>query len=171
MTLSLACCQKLIDLANAYDVIVFEDTPYRHIRFTGTTLPMLTSMDTQGQVTHLASFSKILVPGLRVGWAVAAPNFLEPMRLLKVAADTQTSTLKMATAILFLERYDLSTHIAGRCIAYRRKKDLMLTAIRQYFPQDVQMIDPKGGLFTWQLFHKALTQLPSCKMSLCLLPV
>lgn len=152
VTLSLSRRQKLIELANDYDVIVLEDTPYRHIRFTGDTLPTLKSIDTQGRVIHLGSFSKILVPGLRVGWAVAAPDLLEPMGLLKVAADTQTSTLNMAAASLFLERYDLDTHIAGLRLAYRRKKDVMLTAIRQYFPQDVEMTDPEGGLFTWMNF-------------------
>ena len=154
VTLSLSRRQKLIELANDYNVIVLEDTPYRHIRFTGDTLPTLKSMDTQGRVIHLGSFSKILVPGLRVGWAVAAPDLLEPMGLLKVAADTQTSTLNIAAASLILVRYDLDTHIAGLRLACRRKKDVMLTAIRQYFPQDVEMTDPEGGLFTWVSFSQ-----------------
>ena len=70
------------------------------------------------------------MPGLRVGWAVADPDLLEQMGLLKVAADTQTSTQDMAAASLFLERCDLDTHIAGLRLAYRRKEDVMLTAIR-----------------------------------------
>ncbi|MEE4346372.1 MAG: PLP-dependent aminotransferase family protein, partial [Paracoccaceae bacterium] len=66
VTLSLERRHRLIALANAHDVIVLEDTPYRHIRFAGETLPTLKSMDTQGRVIHLGSFSKVLVPGLRI---------------------------------------------------------------------------------------------------------
>ena len=133
-------------------VIVLEDTPYRHIRFSGQSLPTLKSLDTQGRVIHLGSFSKVLVPALRIGWAVASPGLLERMGLLKVAADTQTSTLNMAAASLFLDRYDLDDHIATLRSAYRHKKETMLDAIRQHFPQDIQVTDPEGGLFTWATF-------------------
>jgi 2-aminoadipate transaminase len=152
VTLSLPRRKRLIELANTHDVIVLEDTPYRQIRFTGENLPTLKSLDTQGRVIHLGSFSKVLVPGLRIGWAVAAPALLERMGLLKVASDTQTSTLNMAATSLFLDRHDLGAHIAGLRRAYRAKKDVMLDAIRQHFPQEVTVTDPEGGLFTWATF-------------------
>ena len=152
VTLSLDRRHRLVELANAHDVIVLEDTPYRHIRFAGETLPTLKSLDTQGRVIHLGSFSKVLVPGLRIGWAVASPLLLEKMALLKVAADTQTSTLNMAAASLFLDRFDLTAHIAMLQKAYRHKKEVMLDAIRQHFPQDVTMTDPEGGRITWATF-------------------
>jgi 2-aminoadipate transaminase len=115
VTLSLERRKHLIQLANRHDLIVLEDTPYRHIRFTGQNLPTLKSLDTEGRVIHLGSFSKVLVPGLRIGWANASPDLLARMGLLKVAADTQTSTLNMAAASLFLDRYDLAAHIATLC--------------------------------------------------------
>lgn len=152
VTLSPERRHQLIALANRHDLIVVEDTPYRHIRFAGNSLPTLKSLDTEGRVIHLGSFSKVLVPGLRLGWAVAAPDLLMRMGLLKVAADTQTSTLNMAAASLFLDRYDLATHIATLRRAYAAKKDLMLDAIRQHFPQQVTATDPEGGLFTWLTF-------------------
>ena len=152
VTLSLARRRELIALANAHDLIVLEDTPYRHIRFAGDTLPTLKSMDTEGRVIHLGSFSKVLVPALRIGWAVAAPKLLEKMGLLKVAADTQTSTLNMAATSLFLDRYDLDAHIATLRHAYSAKKATMLDAIRTHFPQEVSVTDPEGGLFTWATF-------------------
>lgn len=152
VTLSLPRRRRLIELANAHDVIVLEDTPYRHIRFAGETLPTLKSLDTEGRVIHLGSFSKVLVPGLRIGWAVAAPALLQRMGLLKVAADTQTSTLNMAATSLFLDRYDLAAHIGRLRAAYRRKKEVMLDAIRQHFPQQATATDPEGGLFTWVSF-------------------
>lgn len=152
VTLSLPRRQRLMELANRYDLVVLEDSPYRQIRFSGDPLPTLKSLDTEGRVIHLGSFSKVLVPGLRVGWAVAAPELLGKLKLLKVAADTQTSTLNMAATSLFLDRYDLSAHIATLRAAYRRKKDVMLDAIRQHFPQEVTVTDPDGGLFTWATF-------------------
>jgi 2-aminoadipate transaminase len=152
VTLSLERRKALIALANAHDVIVLEDTPYRHIRFTGESLPTLKSLDTEGRVIHLGSFSKVLVPALRIGWAVAAPDLVKRMGLLKVAADTQTSTLNMAAASLFLDRYDLAEHIATLCRAYSQKKSTLLEAIRQHFPQEVTVTDPDGGLFTWATF-------------------
>ncbi|MDX5350520.1 MAG: PLP-dependent aminotransferase family protein, partial [Paracoccaceae bacterium] len=77
---------------------------------------------------------------------------LARMGLLKVAADTQTSTLNMAAASLFLDRYDLSAHIATLRRAYAAKKETMLDAIRQHFPQAITATDPEGGLFTWLTF-------------------
>lgn len=152
VTLSLPRRHRLIELANAHDVVVLEDTPYRHIRFAGDALPTLKSLDTQGRVIHLGSFSKVLVPALRIGWAVAEPGMLERMGLLKVAQDTQTSTLNMAAASLFLDRYDIGAHIAGLRAAYRHKRNVMLDAIRQHFPQDVAVTEPDGGLFLWATF-------------------
>jgi hypothetical protein len=152
VTLSLARRRHLIDLANRHDLVVLEDTPYRQIRFAGDSLPTLKSLDTQGRVIHLGSFSKVLVPALRIGWAVASPDLLSRLKLLKVAADTQTSTLNMAAASLFLDRHDLMAHVATLRAAYARKKDAMLDAIRRHFPQDIAVTDPDGGLFTWATF-------------------
>ena len=156
VTLSLARRKQLIALANRHDLIVLEDTPYRHIRFSGESLPTLKSLDTDGRVIHLGSFSKVLVPALRIGWAVAAPELLDRMGLLKVAADTQTSTLNMAAASLFLDRYDLTAHVSTLRTAYARKKDAMLSAMRQYFPQEISVTDPEVGLFTWATFPEGL---------------
>jgi 2-aminoadipate transaminase len=153
VTLSLERRHRLLELANAHDVVVLEDTPYRQIRFTGETLPTLKSLDTEGRVIHLGSFSKVLVPGLRVGWAVVAPALRAKMALLKLANDTQTSTLNMAATSLFLEKHDLDAHVATLRAAYARKKAVMLDAMRRHFPQDVAVTDPEGGLFTWATFR------------------
>ena len=69
-TLSLPRRHRLIELANAYDLLVLEDTPYRPLRYEGESLPTLKSLDTEGRVLHLGSFSKILAPGMRLGWAI-----------------------------------------------------------------------------------------------------
>jgi DNA-binding transcriptional MocR family regulator len=150
--LSLERRQRLVALANKYDILILEDTAYREVRFAGTTLPTLKSLDTEGRVILLGSFSKVLAPGLRLGWVLAAPAILAKLGLLKLAADTQCSTLNMAAVSTYLERHDLDAHIKVLQAAYRRKKELMLDTMRQAFPQEVAFTDPQGGLFTWLSF-------------------
>lgn len=152
VTMSVERRRELVELANLYNFIILEDSPYREIRFEGENLPTLKSMDTEDRVIFLGSFSKVLAPGMRLGWAVASHDLIQKLGLLKLAVDTQCSTLNMTTASIFLERYDLDQHIATLRQVYRRKKNLMLTTIRQNFPQEVSFTSPSGGLFTWLKF-------------------
>src|SRR5439155_14438882 len=107
VTMSLARRRRLIELANAHELLVVEDTPYRALRYEGESLPTLKSLDTDGRVLHLGSFSKILAPGLRLGWATGSAEVVERLGLLKLAADTQNSTLNMAATAAYLEAYDI----------------------------------------------------------------
>jgi 2-aminoadipate transaminase len=152
VTLSVERRRRLIELANRFDVLVVEDSPYRELRFAGDPLPTLKSLDTDGRVVFLGSFSKILAPGMRLGWSVASEDLTARLGLLKLAADTQCSTLNMAAASAFLERYDLDAHIATIRAAYRRKRDLMLAVIAEHVPPSVTHTTPDGGLFTWLTF-------------------
>ena len=111
VTLSLERRRRLLELANRFDLLVIEDTPYRELRFEGEPLPTLKSLDTEGRVVYLGSFSKILAPGMRLGWAVASGEIIAKLGLLKLAADTQCSTLNMAAASAYLDRFDLDAHI------------------------------------------------------------
>ena len=101
--MSLARRRRLVELAEEYDVVVLEDTPYRELRYEGERLPTIASLDPNGRVVHLGSFSKILAPGLRLGWALATPEVREKLSLLKLAADTQNGTLNMRAAAAYLE--------------------------------------------------------------------
>ncbi len=150
--LSLPRRQRLIELANAHGIFILEDTAYWDVRFAGEALPSLKSLDTQGRVIQLGSFSKILAPGLRIGWVTAAPEIIAKLGLLKLAADTQCSTLNMAAISAYLARHDIEAHIDVLRGAYRRKKELMLDTMRRSFPQEVSFTDPEGGLFTWLTF-------------------
>ena len=152
VTMSLERRKRLVGLANEFDLIVLEDSPYREIRFDGEALPPIKSFDTEERVIFLGSFSKILAPGLRLGWAVASEELIQRLGLLKLAADTQCSTLNMAAASLFLDRYDIDAHILSIREVYRRKKGMMLDAIRRTFPQVIRFTEPKGGMFTWLTF-------------------
>jgi 2-aminoadipate transaminase len=152
VTMSLARRKHLLELADRYDFTVLEDSPYREIRYDGDAVPTLRSMDTSGRVIHLGSFSKILAPGLRLGWAVASRHLIQNLGLLKLAADTQCSTLNMYAVSLYLESYDIENHIAHIREVYKRKRDVLLETIRQTFPKEVRHTVPSGGLFTWLTF-------------------
>ncbi|RRA50045.1 PLP-dependent aminotransferase family protein [Acidipila sp. EB88] len=152
VTLSLERRLRLMELARRHDLIILEDSPYRDLRFEGETLPTLKSLDPDGRVIFLGSFSKILAPGLRLGWAVASPELLDKLALLKLAADSQCSTLNMVAISLMLETFDLETHINTIRDTYRDKKALMLHTIREHFPASVHYTNPSGGLFTWLTF-------------------
>ena len=144
--------RRLVELTEEFDVMVLEDTPYRELRYDGERPPTIKSFDRSGRVVHLGSFSKILAPGLRLGWVLAAPEIREKLALLKLAADTQNGTLNMRAATAYLERHDVEAHIAEMLPTYRRKRDLMLATMAEAFPPGVSWTMPEGGLFTWATF-------------------
>jgi 2-aminoadipate transaminase len=152
VTMTLARRRRLIELANRFDVLVIEDSPYRELRYGGEDVPTLKSLDTEDRVVHLGSFSKILAPGLRLGWTIAGPEITAKLGLLKLAADTQCSTLNMAAVSIYLQRHDIDTHIKTLCSAYGRKRDVILSTIGDELPAEVRATRPDGGLFTWLSF-------------------
>lgn len=152
VSLSLDRRRRLVELANQHDLLVVEDSPYRELRYDGPHLPTVKSLDTEGRVVHLGSFSKILAPGMRLGWAVGSEEVVEKLGLLKLAADTQSSTLNMAATSAYLAGYDIDAHIADALPVYRRKRDLMLATMEQTFPPSVRFTRPGGGLFVWVTF-------------------
>lgn len=156
VTMSLDRRKRIVELASQYDVMILEDSPYREIRYEGEPLPAIKSFDTEGRVVHLGSFSKILSPGMRLGWVVANAETAEKMCLLKMAEDTQNSTVNMYAANRFMEKYDIDVHIDGIKKVYKRKKDLMLDTIRKTFPKEVSFTNPEGGLFTWLTFPEKI---------------
>lgn len=152
VTMSLERRKTLIRLANRYDLIILEDTPYREVYFDKAPPPTLKSMDEEGRVIYLGSFSKTLSPGLRMGWAVANEEMIRRLTLLKLGADTQCSTLNMFAVSYLLENYDLVSHIKKIRTRYTVKRDVLLNAMRENFPQELAFTYPDGGLFTWLTF-------------------
>ena len=148
-TMPAANRMRLVELAEKYHVMILEDSPYREIRYTGEAVAPIKSFDECGHVIHLGSFSKILCPGLRVGWIVADEDVTKKLCQLKMAADTQNTTLNMYAIDVFLAQYDLDAHIERLCDAYHKKRDLMLSVMDAAFPDDILYTRPEGGLFTW----------------------
>ncbi|GAB5055614.1 MULTISPECIES: PLP-dependent aminotransferase family protein [Pediococcus] len=149
IVMSLEKRQQLIELANRYDVLILEDAPYRWLRYEGEPLPTLKSMDTQNRVIQLGSFSKILAPGLRLGWLSAGGQVFNRLQELKAGADLETSNIMIQTVNAYLSKYSLSNHLEKLRKSYRIKRDAMMKAMQQYMPNNVSYTKPQGGFFTW----------------------
>ena len=146
----------LIELANKYDIMILEDNPYGELRFEGEVQPSLRSLDTEDRVIFMGTFSKIFSPGIRVGWFNAAPKVLEKFNLVKQGADLQTSTTTQMILSQFLDDNDLEAHIDQIIKVYGKRKNVMVDAMKKYFPEEVTFTNPEGGLFLWVTLPEGL---------------
>ena len=138
-----------IDIINKYGVTAIEDNPYGDLRFKGEYLPALKSMDPEENIVYFGTFSKILAPGLRIGWTVANATITEKLGLIAQAAVLQTSTINAMAIAKYLDLYDIDEHIAKILPVYKHRCELMIQTMRECFPPEVKFTDPDGGLFTW----------------------
>jgi len=148
-TWSLERRKELLEIANKYDLPVVEDNPYGELRFDGESIRPLKSLDTEGRVIYLGTFSKTFCPGLRIGWVLAGKEILEKYILLKQGEDLHTSSLDQREIAMFLQEYDFDAHIETLKNVYRVRRDIMMDSIKKYFPKDSKYTYPEGGLFTW----------------------
>jgi DNA-binding transcriptional MocR family regulator len=147
--MSLAKRQELIRLANQYDVVVLEDSPYRWLRFSGKQLPTLRSLDTEDRVISLGSFSKILAPGLRLGWATGGQKWIDAIATLKNGADLESPFITMVAVANYLSNNDLDAHLATLRKIYASKKNAMVAALQENLPNGFTVNNPQGGFFVW----------------------
>ena len=148
-TWSLERRKGVLALAERYGLPILEDNPYGDLRYEGEPVPTLKSMDTAGIVTYMGSFSKVLSPGLRLGWLIAAPALLEKYASAKECADLQTSTLSQMVADTYLEDNDLDADIRRVSALYKKRRDLMLSCLGESLPAGASCTHPQGGLFLW----------------------
>ncbi|ERT57200.1 MULTISPECIES: PLP-dependent aminotransferase family protein [Megasphaera] len=141
--------KAVMDIVNKYDFPIIEDDPYGELRYDGDVVPSLKSMDTKGNVIFLGSFSKIFMPGLRIGWMVANPEIIDKMVKLKQAIDLQSSSFAQRQASFFIDMFDLDAHVAKIKALYAKRRTLMCDSMKEYFPEGVTYTFPEGGLFTW----------------------
>lgn len=150
VTLSRDRRERLVALAHDRELLIVEDNPYGQVRFEGDPLPSLWELDAgAGWVVYLSTFSKILSPGLRVGWAAAAPPIVRKLNLAKQAGDLCSSTMSQRFIVEYLRRFDYREHLAHLNGIYRRRCDAMLTALEEEFPAEATWSRPQGGLFLW----------------------
>jgi 2-aminoadipate transaminase len=149
VTMSLGRRRRLIEVAREQELLVFEDNPYGLLRYEGEALPTLRSLDGGDLVIYLGTFSKILSPGIRVGWATAPRPVLAKMNLGKQAADLCSSSLTQYFVAAYFAAGGFLEQLAGLRELYRRRRDVMLDALSEHFPAQASWTHPEGGLFIW----------------------
>jgi 2-aminoadipate transaminase len=163
VTMSLARRHRLIEVARERELLVLEDNPYGLLRYEGEPLPTLHSLDAEAVgrggaadlVIYLGTFSKILSPGLRLGWAVAPRPVLEKLNLGKQGADLCSSPVTQLFVAAYFKERDSHGGPAWReyverlKVLYRRRRDVMLAALEEHFGEEARWTKPQGGLFIW----------------------
>ncbi|HET8639519.1 MAG TPA: PLP-dependent aminotransferase family protein [Solirubrobacterales bacterium] len=149
VTMSLDRRRRLVELARQHEMLVVEDSPYGLLRFSGEALPPLYQLDGGDFVIYIGTFSKILSPGIRLGWAVAPPPVMAKIVLGKQASDLCTSTLTQYFVREYFAEGRWRDYIASLVDIYRTRRDTMLGALREHFPAQASWTEPEGGMFIW----------------------
>lgn len=148
-TTTLARRKILYALAQKYNTIILEDNPYGDLRFSGEDVPSIKSMDTDGRVIYAGSFSKILAPGIRVGYGIAPGEIISKMTVCKQVSDVQTNNFGQMLAYEFMRRVDFDAHLEKLRGIYRQKAGRMIAGMEQHFSGNITYTRPEGGLFLW----------------------
>jgi 2-aminoadipate transaminase len=149
VTMSLPRRKRLVEVARKRELLVLEDNPYGLLRYEGEPLPTLHSLDGGEFVIYLGTFSKILSPGLRLGWAVAPGPVHQKMNLGKQESDLCSSSLSQMFVAQYFAEGDWQDYVLTLRDVYRRRRDTMLDALAEHFPAEATWTHPRGGLFVW----------------------
>jgi 2-aminoadipate transaminase len=157
---------KLIEIADKYDLLIVEDSPYREIRFEGESQKLMYELDTTGRVITLCTFSKIFAPGFRVGWVIGNPEILDKLVMAKQTADLCTSSFVQKIIARYMEKGLLDKNLKKTIDLYRERRTMMIGCFKKYMPEGVRWTEPQGGLFLFvtlpagldadEVFKKAL---------------
>jgi len=148
-TASLERRKVILELAEEHDFLVVEDDPYSYFYLDGVEPPSLKSMDSSGRVIYVSTVSKILAPGLRLGWVVADEEIIEKLAIAKQGVTLQSPTLSMYVLLEALRRGLVDRQIPKLKEIYRVRRDAMLEALETYMPEGVKWTRPSGGMFVW----------------------
>lgn len=163
ITTSLEKREAVYTLAKKYGVMILEDNPYGELRFKGTDVPTIKSMDDEGLVIYVGSFSKVLSPGLRVGFVLAPSEVMQKMVVAKQGEDVHTAMLPQILAHKFMTEYDYQGHIESIREIYRRKCTLMTEHLEKLMGDSITYTNPDGGLFLWCSLPESVPMLEYCK--------
>jgi len=171
ITMSLEKRRALLSLSDRFGLPIIEDSPYRDLRYGGEGIPSLYALDeNRGRVIGLYTFSKILCPGLRVGFNIGPPEVIKKFHFIKSANILNTPKLNQDICATFLREYDLDSHFRMARQYYSEKLKFFLGAMAEHFPpsRGVRWTKPEGGLFLWittpeeintlELFYRAIEE-------------
>jgi 2-aminoadipate transaminase len=149
ITMSIERRKELLEIADENRITLIEDDPYGSLRFEGPHIPSLKSMDRNDSVVYLGTFSKVLSPGFRLGYVVAPSDVIDKVNLAKQAVDLATSTVSEYIAEAYISGGYMDRQLPKIIELYRKKRNLMIESLENYFPKDVEFTRPKGGMFLW----------------------
>ncbi len=146
---------KILEICKKYGIIIIEDNPYGELRFSGEDVPTLKELDKDNDtVIYCGTLSKVLAPGLRIGYAVADENIINKMVVLKQVNDVHTNGFAQALAYEWIKNYDYDKHVKKCAELYGHKCKLMLDEMDKNFPDFVSYSRPEGGLFIFATINK-----------------
>jgi 2-aminoadipate transaminase len=149
VTMSLPRRERLVRIAQERELLVLEDNPYGLLRYEGDPVPTLRALDGGEFVIYLGTFSKILSPGIRLGWAVAPRPVLAKMNIGKQAADLCSSSMTQHFVAAYFDSGRWQEYVRSLAEIYRRRRDTMLDALAEHLPPEAEWTHPAGGLFVW----------------------
>lgn len=156
ITMSLKRRLQLIDIANRYNIPIIDDNPYGDLRFEGEPISSLRALggDT---VISLSTFSKIVAPGFRIAWLIAPADIMPIFERVKQCGDLHTSTFCQMVLLEYLKMNKLDDHIQKICRTYGARRDVMIDAITEHFPEEASFVKPEGGLFLWMTLPNGMS--------------
>lgn len=149
ITMSLEKRKKLYDLAKQYGVMILEDNPYGDLRYAGEALPTIKSFDEEGIVLYAGSFSKVISPGMRVGYAIGPKSVLAKMTVCKQGQDVHTNIWSQVLCHRFMTEYDYEAHLDGLRALYTKKRAFLLDLMEKNLAPHITWDPFDGGLFAW----------------------
>ena len=148
-TLTLERRKEIVALSRRFRVPILEDDPYGELRYEGESIVPMASLNKDGLVIYLSTFSKTLSPGMRVGWVHASQEIIHNLISAKQAADLHTSTVQQRAVARLLSFFDYDGHVANLCGVYGERLNAMLSALEEHFPEGARWTMPDGGMFIW----------------------
>jgi 2-aminoadipate transaminase len=146
ITLAAARRRRLVELAEEYDFVIAEDDPYRRIKFEGDFVPPIQSFDTHGRVIGLGTVSKIFAPGIRVGWANAAPDIIKRMAAMK--SDGGSAPFTQGIVASMLRSGAVARHTRALALELKAHRDTMIGSVHEHLPE-LKFTAPRGGYYLW----------------------
>lgn len=149
VSMSLERRRRLLELAYRRKVLIIEDDPYGEIKYEGARMPFLKELDTYGYVIYLSTFSKILFPGIRIGWMSAPKPIIHQFTMIKQLQDLHANSISQWIVERFLRSGGFEAHVKRICEEYRVKRDIMLDALIDRPVPGLEWIKPMGGYYLW----------------------
>ena len=161
-TMSLEKRKALYALASKYDILILEDNPYGDLRVAGEDLPTIKSMDREGRVIYAGTFSKLIAPGIRVGYVLGPAALVSKMTVGKQTEDVHTAMFNQMLVYRWMKENDINEHIKRMQAIYRKKLNVMCDALDEFCPK-LEYVRPEGGMFVWCKLPDGVDMLDFCR--------